>query len=368
MTEAPFDLTTFNVHDPAQLQAMREWAGWSWGELSRRMTVAGRKFTASGLSQCGRQLGLPTRGEALAGTAAVSTPEKPDTCAELLEWLKERTVPDAPGPTAATNPGEYATCLVASDSHWPFTHRGAFEVFLGLADRIKPTEIVLDGDVFDFAQVGRYVKDPNAHGTMWGDIQACRRDVLARVNTVAPRAVKRFIVGNHEEGRWRNYLFTRCPEISDIPALTMEAMLGLTEMGWVWQPYDYWPTDALCIYHGDRHTSALGGGSAMSARKEALDMGVSTITGHTHHAGAFFRQDRAGYRVSYEIGGLMDWRAMQAAHVTTRRTPTKAEDWHLACALVRYKPQHSAFRVELIPIIDDGARTFCIWQDSEIVA
>jgi hypothetical protein len=148
----------------------------------------------------------------------------------------------------------------------------------------------------------------------------------------------------------------------------MEAVLGLTEMGWIWQPYEYWPTDQLCVYHGDRHTSMLGGGSAMSARKESIDMGVSTVTGHTHHAGAFFRQDRAGYRVSYEIGMLADWRKMQAAHVTTRRTPTKCEDWHLACALIRYRPQHSAFRVELIPIVDDGHRTFCIWQDSEVVA
>lgn len=64
---APHDLLTFNVHDPAQLQAMREWAGWSWGELARRMTQAGRRFTDSGLSQCGRQLGLPSKGDALAG-------------------------------------------------------------------------------------------------------------------------------------------------------------------------------------------------------------------------------------------------------------------------------------------------------------
>jgi hypothetical protein len=148
----------------------------------------------------------------------------------------------------------------------------------------------------------------------------------------------------------------------------MEAVLGLTEMGWVWQPYEYWFTDNLIGYHGDRHTSALGGGSAMSARKESIDMGCSTLTGHTHHAGAFFRQDRTGYRVSYEIGCTCDWRKMQAAHVTTRRTPVKAEDWHLCCALVRYRPQHSAFRVELIPIIDDGRRTFAIYQDQEIIA
>jgi hypothetical protein len=293
--------------------------------------------------------------------------DKPDHTAALLEYLLSRTVPQALGPTAAASPGDYATCLVLSDPHYPFHHERAFEVVLGLANYIKPTEIVVNGDCFDFAQIGHYIKDPFAHQSMWSDIQAGKRDILARIDAASPLSVKRFIVGNHEEGRWKNYLFSKCPEIADVPMLTMEAMLGLTEMGWVWQPWEYWPTDQLCVYHGDRHTSALGGGSAMSARKESIDMGVSTVTGHTHHAGMFFRQDRAGYRVSCEIGWLGDWRKMQAAHVTTRRTPTKTEDWHLCCALIRYRPGHSAFKVELIPIIDDG-RTFAIYQDEVIAA
>ena len=232
-------------------------------------------------------------------------------------------------------------------------------MFLGLADALKPDEVVLNGDVFDFAQIGKYVRDPAAYIPLQTDIDQCREKVLSRI----PGRVKRFIVGNHEEGRWQNYLFTRCPELASLRGLTMEAVLGLTELGWIWQPYEYWVTDQLIVFHGDRHTNAMGGGSAMSARKEMLDMGCSGITGHTHHAGAFFRQDRTGYRVWYEIGGLMDWKKMQAAHVTTKRTPVKAEDWHLCAALVRYRPGHSAFRVELIPIVDDGKRTFCIWQD-----
>lgn len=371
VTDPPFDLLTFDYQDRAQLTAMRQWANWSYAELGRRMTAAGRQVSAAALSKWGTQTGVPDARQAAEGVT-VELPERADERAERLKELRdyflERTIPTAPGPTAAANPGEYATCLVGSDLHYPFHHPGAFEVFLGLADRIQPTEIVTAGDLFDFAQIGRYVRDPTAHQTMTADIEACRRDIIARVNAAAPRAVKRFVLGNHEEGRWKNYLFTRCPEIADMPALTMEAVLGLTEMGWVWQPYDYWVTDSLVVYHGDRHTSSLGGGSAMSARKESIDMGVSTLTGHTHHAGAFFRQDRAGYRVSYEIGCLCDWRKMQAANVTTRRTPTKAEDWHLCAALVRYRPGHSAFRVELIPIIDEGNRTFAIFQDEEIVA
>lgn len=294
--------------------------------------------------------------------------DQPDPAAELLEYLKGRTVPKAPGPTAASNPGDYATCLICSDLHFPHHHEGAFEVFLGLAESIQPTEIVIAGDAFDFAQLGKYVKDPNHYVPLQRDINLCREKILARIAAAAPNAVRRFIVGNHEEGRWKNYLWSKCPELSSLRCLTMEAVLGLTEMGWVWQPYEYWVTDALIVYHGDRHTSALGGGSAMSARKESIDMGVSTITGHTHHAGAFFRHDRAGYRVSYEIGCLCDERSMQAAGVTMRRTPTKRHDWHLACALVRFRPGHSAFRVELLPIVDDGGRTFCIYKDTEIAA
>ena len=291
-----------------------------------------------------------------------------DPAKELLEYLRSRTVPSAPGPTAASKPGEYATCLLGSDFHFPHHHEGAFEVFLGLADRIKPTEIAIPGDLFDFSQIGRYVRDPKHYVPIQTDIDVCREHVLGRINTASPSSVRRFMVGNHEEGRWQNYLFTRAPELSSLRCLTMEAVLGLTEMGWYWQPYEHWITDSLITFHGDRHTSALGGGSAMSARKEMLDMGCSGITGHTHHAGAFFREDRTGYRVWYEIGCLCDARKMQAAGVTTHRTPTKAHDWHLACALVRYRPGHSAFRVELIPIVDDGKRTFCIWQDEELTA
>lgn len=300
--------------------------------------------------------------------AAGEPPEPPDSAGELLEYLRSRVVPDAPGPTAAVKAGEYATCLIGSDLHFPHHHEGAFEVFLGLAGRIQPTEIVINGDCFDFAQLGKYVKDPNHYTPLQGDIDLCRERILARIKAASPQSVRRFIVGNHEEGRWKNYIFTRCPDLASLRCLTMEAVLGLTEMGWVWQPYEYWVTDSLIIYHGDRHTSYLGGGSAMSARKESIDMGVSTVTGHTHHAGAFFRHDRAGYRVSYEIGCLCDERKMQEAGVTSRRTPTKTHDWHNSCALIRYRPGHSAFRVELIPIIADDQRTFSIWQDEEIVA
>jgi hypothetical protein len=361
---APIAPGEFDYRDPEQLRVMLAWAGCDRvlaeyaGCSESTISKNRRKHKINAANDTGR---LEFEPVSPAGESA----ENAEHLAALLEYFEGRVVPPAPKPTAAKVPGEYAKALVVADLHYPFVDRRALEVVIGLGEVARPDEVIVNGDAFDFAQISRFVKRPDLP-PIQSDIDQCREDILAPLGALAP--VRRFIVGNHEQSRWQNYLFTRCPEISSLRCLTMEAVLGLTEMGWAWQPWEYWPTDSLCVYHGDRHTSALGGGSAMSARKEQLDMGCSTLTGHTHHAGAFFRQDRAGYRVSYEIGWLGDAAAMQAAGCTTHRTPTKAHDWHQACALIHYKPEHSAFLVELIPILSDSRRTFAIYQDQEIIA
>jgi len=361
---APVLAADFDYKDREQFERMYLWAG-SCGKLARYLRENGVDAKEGTLNSWRDRHNIPIANPAYAQRFALPEELDEDAVAGLTEYLKGRIVPDPPEPSAARIPGNYAKALVIADLHFPFVDRRVLEVVIGLGEASGPDEIVIDGDAFDFAQVSRFTRRPDLP-PIQNDIEQCRSEILAPLGALAP--VRRFIVGNHETARWENYLFTRCPEIASLKCLTMEAVLGLTEMGWSWQPWEYWPTDQLCIYHGDRHTNALGGGSAMSARKEQIDMGVSTLTGHTHHAGAFFRQDRAGYRVSYEIGWLGDAEAMQAAGCTTKRTPTKAHDWHHACALVHYKPGHSAFLVELIPILSDPKRTFCIYQDEEITA
>lgn len=358
VSSCPVDLATFDYRRFSDLDAAYRWAG-SFSRLSAAIREAGRFVAPSTL----QKWHSPERAHPPEG-ARTSGGER--QLAALREYFESRTVPVVPGPTVARRPGAYATALVMSDLHYPYVHRGAFECVLGLAETLQPEEIVIAGDTFDFAQIGRYVRDPRVERPIQEDIDLCREQVLARIAAAAPNATRRFIVGNHECSRWDNYLFTRCPELASLRCLTMENVLGLAEMGWHWQPYEFWLTDQLIVFHGDRHTNTLGGGSAMSARKEMLDMGCSGLTGHTHRAGAFLRQDRTGYRVWYEIGCLCDWRQMQAAHLTHKRTPVKTEDWHLACAVVRYRD--SAFHVDLLPILTSSTRTWLIWGDEEIAA
>lgn len=367
MVSAPVPFESFDYRDKAQFSALYHHYG-SCDRMASEARSAGVDLKANTLNKWRAVHGIQIAQEAYRRRGEEPEAEESEAADELLKYLRSRYVPVAPGPTASKKEGGYATCLVGGDLHFPHHHEGAFEVFLGLVDIIKPDELVLNGDIWDFSQIGRYPQKPQSIRGMQEDLDECREKVLARVNASAPDATKRLILGNHEEGRWQRYLWTRAPELASLRCLTMEALLGMAEMGWSWQPFEYWPTDSLIITHGDRHTNTLGGGSAMSARKEMIDMGCSGVSGHTHHAGAFFRQDRVGYRVWYEAGCLCDWSKMQAAGVTPQRTPVKQSDWHLACALVHYRPEHSAFRVELVPIVDDGKRTFTVWRDEEIVA
>lgn len=364
----------FSHRDPASLAAMYTWAG-SSAKLATYLNSVGYEITASALNQWRVRLGIPVQNPHYRGRGAdplAPAPPQPEPdrtldADELLWYLQNRTVLEPPPPAVSASGRKYATALVAADLHFPYQHRGAFEVFLGLIADTQPEEVVLAGDIFDWPQLGRYIKKPSEVRALQDELDVCRGEVLARVNTAAPRATKRFLVGNHEHGRWQRYLWDKAPALASLRCLDMEALLGLSEMGWVFQNYEWWPTDALCVTHGWRHTNQIGGGSAASARKQFLDMGCSGVSFHTHHLGSYFRQDRSGYYCWVEGGCLCDWRKMQEAGVTTRTTPTRPEDWHLGCVRIHYHPGGSAFRLELIPILEDeDGRTFCIADGHQI--
>jgi hypothetical protein len=286
----------------------------------------------------------------------------------LLEYLRSRRVPEGAPPKVKVNGSGYATELVGCDLHYPHHHRAAWEVFLGACEHIQPQGVTLNGDSLDLAQLGRYARDPRTFTPVQNDIDQCR-ELLARVPAAAPDARCTLVMGNHEWGRFENYLWTRCPELASLRCLDLESLLGLDELGWRYAKDGYWLIpDVLVLDHGSRHTNSLGGGSAQTARKEMLDIGTSGVTGHTHKLGMFWRQDGIGYRVWAEGGCLCDQDRMRAAGVTARKRGPSREDWHLGFLKVDYKPGGDAFTVTPIPILSNERRTFAIIDGEEISA
>ena len=297
--------------------------------------------------------------------------EPDNSAAELLEYLKSRPKqPKTRPPRASLSGAKYAKEVAGFDLHAPFHHRGAWEVFLSAIDFLKPDGVTLGGDILDLAMISSFTKKPSVgYRQMKIDIEWAREEVLGRINTIAPDATKTLILGNHEGERWERYLWERCPEIAEFDCLTMDSLLGLQEMGWRFEPDGYdLIENVLTIQHGDRHTNAIGGASAMSARKEMMDTGLSGVSGHTHHLGKFYRDDNAGYRAWLEAGCLCDRDLMRKARVTARKRGRKKEDWHLGFAVIYHKVGGDSFFLMDIPILTKGKRTFAIVNETEIEA
>jgi len=177
--------------------------------------------------------------------------QRDDTARELLDYLKTRPAPTGRPSRAAPTERRYVREIIGCDLHAPLHHEAAWEVFLATCERLQPEGVTLDGDVLDLNMVSRFVKRPRAVRQLQADLDWARENVFARVNAAAPDATKTFVLGNHEGPRWERYLWERCPEIAELRCLEMEALLGLTELGWHYEPdgYDLIP-DVLTVQHG----------------------------------------------------------------------------------------------------------------------
>jgi hypothetical protein len=298
-------------------------------------------------------------------------PEPSDSAQALLEYLKNRPIPTGKATRATAKPGtKYAKELIGCDLHVPFHHDAAFEVFLGLCEKIQPNGVTLNGDTLDMPYISRFRQNPLISNDMQADIDEAV-SYLARINTAAPNALKRMCVGNHDLERFINYLFEKCPPLAKLRVLqSFDGILGLSDMGWELVKEGYWLNHerGVRVGHGTKVTNTQGGGSGGSAKKEMLSWNCAGVSGHTHKLGSFYRLDPSGYRVWHEGGCLCDQKKMRVARVTVHTDYDACEDWHLGCVLATWNTEGDSYVLDDIPILENHGRTFCIYRDEEIVA
>jgi len=347
----------------AILEAYRK-AG-SQHKLAQAMKRAGDPMSRSGVKDMLLRLGI-----SFDDAFPRADPEQSDGARELLDYIRSRPLPTGKASKAKARTGKkYAVELIGGDLQYPFHHEAAFEVFLGLAEKMQPDGITLNGDTYDFNYLSRFRQNPLLRNDMQADIDECRA-LLARINTCAPDALKRMTVGNHDLERFENYLAEHCPPLMTLRMLqAFDVVLGVPEVGWELVKEGYWLIEkVLRVSHGTAVTNTQGGGSGQSAKKEMLMWGCAGVTGHTHKLGSFYRVDPISYRVWHEGGCLCDQEKMRAARVTTHKPWGTCEDWHIGCVKVTYSTDGESYIIDDIPIIQSSGRTFCIYQDEEIVA
>lgn len=124
----------------------------------------------------------------------------------------------------------FQTILVGSDVHDiecdPFWR----ELFIDTAKRVQPEKLVLNGDILDLPEFGKYGVDPREWDVV-GRIKWVHK-FLADIRKAAPNTEITYIEGNHEF-RLLRHLAEATPGmkaiLSDLHGFTVPKLLGLTQ-------------------------------------------------------------------------------------------------------------------------------------------
>jgi hypothetical protein len=124
----------------------------------------------------------------------------------------------------------WQSCLVGSDIHDKLCDPFYRRLFVDTAKRAQPEKIVLNGDIFDLSEFGKYTQDPRKF-----ELEARVKWVhklLEDLREAAPEAEITFVEGNHEF-RLMRHLTEATPALmvllSDLHGMTVPGLLGLTK-------------------------------------------------------------------------------------------------------------------------------------------
>jgi predicted phosphodiesterase len=238
--------------------------------------------------------------------------------------------------------------LHVSDCHHPFVNKASWKILLDIGKALKPNEIVIHGDFFDFYSVSRHLLDPMMDFKTWKDEMNEARHYLEELRSKVPHKKCVYLEGNHEK-RLIRYIHERAPKLAGL--FKNEECMGL-------------PRDILYIPYGQEgmykignlvcvHGSRAGENPAASMVKKFRS---SVIFGHTHKIQEFHIQNAHGDDfVGLNIGWLGNQR--QAAEYIQ-----DISDWTQGFGITYHK-QNGRFFHQLIQIYSTKGVHECHFQD-----
>lgn len=175
-----------------------------------------------------------------------------------------------------------ARVLSLSDAHIPYHDGKALEAAVEYGrEHFQPDVILLNGDFADFYSISRWETDPNKRNLKQelGVVEDC----LLWLRGAFPKARIVYKEGNHEE-RWTKFIWNKAPELWDLPACRIDAILGLADKG-----VEY-VTDKRIVMlgelpalHGHEFPRGLTN-PVNQARGAFLRTNHSTLTAHGHRS------------------------------------------------------------------------------------
>lgn len=229
------------------------------------------------------------------------------------------------------------TWVVLNDLQIPFQDTKVCDLVLNFVDELKPHGVVLNGDIVDCYAISDFAKNPSSEADLNKEIREANQlmDRLAKVTT------ERIWLGGNHEDRLRRLNWKHVPALAKTGKLDFPVIFETAEHGFDYFPYgEIHHLGRLMVTHGDKAMKHSG----QTAKAAFEQTGSSTMVGHTHRLGTYYKTDSNGVHASWENGCLC------------RMDPeyTQRPNWQQGFSVVHVEP-NGYFNVQQIPILDGSS-------------
>ena len=246
-----------------------------------------------------------------------------------------------------TTPERFKTILVCSDLHDIEIDAFFLRVLIDTAKRAQPEIIVLNGDIFDLPEFGKYGVDPRDWDVV-GRIKYAHDHILGPLRTACPNAQIDFIEGNHE-ARLLRQLADATPALravlSDLHGFTVGKLLGLEEF-----EINYIAKADLTAWTKRDHDKELANNYKIYFDSvlchhfpHARNMGLPGVNGH-HHRHVVWSHFSPVY-------GPYEWHQLGCGHKRSA-SYCEGENWHMGFVLVNVDSKTRATAFDYVAVTD----------------
>lgn len=232
------------------------------------------------------------------------------------------------------------TMIVGSDAHrWNEPLTTAQRAFVNAAKDLKPSHVVLNGDVFDGAKISRHDRIGwDKRPSVTDELEGCKQFTEA-VQDAAGGAKKIWTLGNHCQ-RFSTRLASTVPEYEGVPGFALKDHFP----AWIFAMAIF-VNDDVVIKHRMRNGVAAKRGNTVHA-------GRTTVTGHLHSLGATEFTDYNGTRYGIDTGTLADPWGDQFDYLEMG-----PRDWRSGFAVLTWNGG-KLMRPEFVQVWDDNSVQF----------
>lgn len=234
--------------------------------------------------------------------------------------------------------GKLKCILLVPDSHIPYEDKEAFDLMLKVARELKPTYLVVLGDLGDFYDISKYIKDPRHRVSFTEEVDAVNKRLDQLDELKAEHKI--FLEGNHEV-RLQSYILSNAPALID--AYNVQQAFELRRRNYRFIKYrDDTRIGKLYLCHD-------AGYAGINAIKQTYDAYHHNVAfGHTHGLGVRYFGNAVGEsHTCINVGWLGDKKYIDyAARVKAART-------YITGFGLGYLSDNGNVFVQPVPIVDN---------------